>query len=138
MTERDCPFCDILEGKIHSSVITSTENATALIALEGHPIVIPNTHINNENIQMNIEIMTECYYLAYLLIPYIKLVYETDSVNILQNIGKDAGQEIDHYHIHLFPRLPNDKVVRVHRGYIVPQNERDNRARLIKSQIDNS
>ena len=30
--------------------------------------------------------------------------------NILNNCGKEAGQTIDHFHIHIIPRLPNDSI----------------------------
>lgn len=40
----------------------------------------------------------------------VKAVTGAPGVNIVQNNGKAAGQEVFHYHIHVIPRHPDDGV----------------------------
>lgn len=41
-------------------------------------------------------------------LDYIKEIHKPDGINIGMNIGKSAGQTIDHLHIHIIPRYTGD------------------------------
>lgn len=117
-TEREgyCVFCGIIEGKLPKNLIAESEKSIAIVSLEGTPLVLPKKHVDIGNIYESIEDMIDVYRLANKLEPFVKTAYGVGSVNLLENRGKDAGQEISHYHMHIVPRVQGDKLLRVRRG----------------------
>jgi len=104
----DCPFCD-REGRL--KIITSNHVAFAIFdnypVSNGHVLVIPRRHCSNY-----FELTMEEQQASWTLIAKIqgKLTdkYKPDGYNIGVNIGKAAGQTIEHVHLHLIPRYNGD------------------------------
>ena len=109
----ECIFCEIINLADKSIIVTQTKEATALISLEGHALVIPNMHISSANVENCVNDMVGTFKLAYSLMSVVKEAYGVDSVSLIQNIGKSAGQEVDHLHLHLIPRSQGDKLVAI-------------------------
>jgi len=109
--ERKCIFCSIIEGGKPRNFITETDKSIAIVSLEGTPLVLPKRHVNELNISECIEDMIDVYRLANRLVPVVKELYQVTSVNLLENRGADAGQEIDHFHMHILPRRKKDKLM---------------------------
>ncbi len=109
----ECIFCEIINHADKNVIVTQTPLATALISLEGHTLVIPNMHISSANVENCVNNMIGTFKLAYSLIPVVKEAYGVDSISLIQNIGKSAGQDIDHLHLHLIPRSKGDKLVAI-------------------------
>lgn len=112
MNEENCIFCKIIKKEIPSKIIFENENNLVFLDIfpinEGHTIVIPKNHYSNiEDLPINE------------LSIVFKVVKETATLlhdklgiggyNILQNNFKPAGQEIDHFHVHIIPRNDDDK-----------------------------
>jgi len=74
---------------------------------QGHTIVIPKKHFANlETIPVN-----ELYDVMKTVKISSNLIYKNldiDGYNILQNNFKAAGQEVNHFHIHIIPRSGAD------------------------------
>lgn len=109
---KECVFCSIRRGEVKSFKIAESDDALAFMSLEGHPLVAPKAHVN-ENLEENIEGVTAAFKLASELVPFVKKAYLATGVNIVANIGLSAGQEVAHFHVHIVPRRDGDKGLRL-------------------------
>ncbi len=104
----DCIFCKIISGESKSEIITESENFLVIKNIypnvEGHSLVIPKKHYSN---------FTELPQRLYEeLLATTKIATEkiTDgNFNLIINNGHIAGQIIEHLHLHILPRKPDDE-----------------------------
>lgn len=108
-----CIFCKIAEGEVKSWTVYEDELVKAFFdinpASEGHTLIIPKKHYDNiyeipENVLERIIIVVKKLAIVY------KKALDVKAVNILHASGKDAQQDVFHFHIHLVPRYENDKL----------------------------
>ena len=109
----DCLFCKIIAGEIPSYRVYEDENFIAI--LDRFPAVAGTILILTKRHAADIFALNETE--AAGILPLAKRVAEKirselspDGVNILQNNGAAAGQEIFHYHMHVIPRHAGDAV----------------------------
>ncbi|MHA1507725.1 MAG: HIT family protein [Promethearchaeota archaeon] len=111
MSNDDCIFCKIIAKEIPSKILYENNNTIAFLDIfpisQGHTIVIPKKHFANlETIPVN-----ELYDVMKTVKISSNLIYKNldiDGYNILQNNFKAAGQEVNHFHIHIIPRSGAD------------------------------
>ncbi|MHA1341238.1 MAG: HIT family protein [Promethearchaeota archaeon] len=111
MLQDDCIFCNIIKGKIPCSKIFEDENVLAFLDInplaKGHTLVVPKYHFQTlidfpeEKIEIFFKNLKK-------IATKISEKLEADGFNIIQNNFKAAGQEIDHFHVHIIPRWKND------------------------------
>lgn len=108
-----CIFCKIAEGEAESWTVYEDELVKAFFdinpASEGHTLIIPKKHYENiyeipENVLERIIIVTKKLAIIY------KKALGVKAVNILHASGKEAQQDVFHFHVHLVPRYENDKL----------------------------
>ncbi|MFQ6127206.1 MAG: HIT domain-containing protein [Candidatus Heimdallarchaeota archaeon] len=108
-----CIFCKIAEGEVKSWTVYEDEVVKAFFdinpASEGHTLIIPKKHYENiyeipENVLERIIIIAKKLAIIY------KKALDVKAVNILHASGKEAQQDVFHFHIHLVPRYENDKL----------------------------
>ncbi len=97
-----CIFCQIIENNLESKKLYEDENVLVILdaysKVKGHSLIIPKIH--NENlIQENFDLL---FYIKK-TISILKEEYEVEDFKVLSNIGKKAGQEIFHTHVHIVP-----------------------------------
>ncbi len=107
----DCVFCKIIDGKLPCHRVYEDENILAFLDNEpvskGHTLVIPKKHVEN------IFEAEEMSYLWKVLVNVsnsVKDTFEAEGVNITQNNGSIAGQEVFHLHFHVTPRYTGEEV----------------------------
>jgi histidine triad (HIT) family protein len=114
--DKDCIFCQIVEKKIPSKIVFEEERCLAFLDIfpisNGHTIVIPKEHYQNLEDIPNQELL-ETYKFVKKVAVLIHNKLKIDGYNILQNNFKSAGQEINHFHIHIIPRRKNDQLFRL-------------------------
>jgi histidine triad (HIT) family protein len=76
-------------------------------ATKGHALILPKQHYANM-FEMDDELLGKAAKLAKKVITHEKNVLGCDGYNILQNNGKEAGQTVFHFHIHLIPRYSGE------------------------------
>ncbi len=130
-----CVFCEIIGGTRSGLVIAKTDRSIAFMSLEGHPLVTPLHHVDDSNIDTCLFDMIDAYALANRLIPAVRKIYGVSAVNLLENRGRDAGQEISHFHIHIIPRRKADKALSL-KVNIKKEDERIKIADLLKSELE--
>lgn len=108
-----CVFCEIVKGNIPCYKIYENKSCIAFLDLaqvtDGHTIVIPKQHYENifdlEVVNYQ-DFLDACVSTAKILKSKLKV----EAVNILNNSGSLAGQEVMHLHFHIIPRYLNDKI----------------------------
>lgn len=110
----DCIFCKILNGDIPSRKVFENKRFIAILdafpANEGHTLVIPKKHFENI-FEIDEETISEAYRIAKNIAEKIKINMGIENINILQNNGVIAGQSVNHFHIHIIPRIEKDTVI---------------------------
>jgi histidine triad (HIT) family protein len=115
----ECPFCALLKGEDRlskqSDVLYQDEDITAFISSHwwpnnpGHVLIIPNKH--HENIyDLPDDLSDMIYRMAKRIALAMKEVYKSDGVSTRQHNEHDGGQDVWHYHLHVFPRYKNDEL----------------------------
>lgn len=132
---KPCVFCDIRDGQQEASVVAETEDAFAIMALEGHVLVLPRKHINTGSARDNIEEILSTYRLAYSLVSPVENGLNATGISVVTNIGKSAGQEVDHLHVHLINRNEGDRKVRYGHSPRLQRQELNELASRVKAQI---
>jgi diadenosine tetraphosphate (Ap4A) HIT family hydrolase len=108
--EKSCVFCNLSDKRDEVVLVSDyfvVKNDSFPI-VTGHLLIIPKRHIespidlsNSEWEDMRFVIEEAC------LISKSK-DNEITGFNIGINIGRDAGQTVDHMHVHIIPRRSND------------------------------
>ncbi|MCL1846246.1 MAG: HIT family protein [Defluviitaleaceae bacterium] len=107
----NCIFCKIIAGEIPCFKIYEDENLLAILdrfpSATGHTLIIPKRHAA-DIFELNDAEAAGILPLAKRIAEKIRTELTPDGVNIVQNNGRAAGQEIFHYHMHIVPRNKND------------------------------
>ncbi len=103
-----CPFCD---QQIKSSVFYRQGNTLAIYniapVLPGHSLIIPEKHITSL-LDLNQEEMLEFFSTARATLQILMKAFHTDAFDWSVQEKPEAGQTIEHLHLHIVPRLKND------------------------------
>lgn len=75
----------------------------------GHVLLIPRKHYENI-FDIPEELSAKIYPAAQKIAAALKKSINCDGVNLVQNNGEAAGQEVFHAHLHLIPRFKNDGI----------------------------
>ena len=109
----DCIFCKIVEGKIPAEKIYEDEYVISFLdimpANKGHCLIIPKKHSGNL-VEMDDKNLAATIIAAKRVAKAISLGLGNASLNMVMNNGKDAGQVVNHAHIHLIPRFQKDRL----------------------------
>jgi histidine triad (HIT) family protein len=108
----DCIFCKIIKGEESERTIIF-ENDT-VIAIKprdeinpGHTLVIPKQHYV-DIFDISTESLRELIDISQQLAKSLEEKHKSTGINILHASGKDAGQSVFHFHIHVVPRYADD------------------------------
>ena len=117
-----CPFCVLVAGgdnaapySVQSDVVLRTGKATAFISSTwwpnnpGHVLVVPDAHIENLY-DLTPEVGAEVLEAARRVALAFKAVYRCAGVSTRQHNEPAGGQEVWHYHVHVFPRYDADQL----------------------------
>jgi len=129
-----CVFCEIIAGKTQRSIVAETDTCVSFVSLEGHLLVVPEKHIEIPSTVEEFQILEKTASFAFRLIPVVQRVWKVPDVNILLNLGRNAGQEVMHAHFHVISRTPSDGKIKVVLERL-PDEELDTLAKLFKSEI---
>ncbi len=103
-----CPFC---KPKSSLTLITETVLSYAILdaypVSKGHALVIPKRHISNY-FELSFEEQKDCWQLSNFVQSVVNKAFSPDGFNVGINIGKSAGQKMNHVGIHIIPRYLND------------------------------
>ena len=111
MTDPNCIFCKIAAGDIPCTKVFESVDALAFMDIgplaEGHVLLIPKQHYATID-EMPAEGAALLMGHIPALVRAVQAVTGCEGVNVLQNNGKAAHQEVPHVHVHIIPRTPGD------------------------------
>ena len=111
MMKEDCIFCKIANGQIPSKTLYEDEDFRVILdlgpATEGHALILPKEHAANL-FELSEELASKVLVVAQKIAVRMKETLGCDGLNLVQNNGKEAGQTVNHFHMHLIPRYLND------------------------------
>ena len=106
----NCIFCKLANGQIPTNSIYEDDDFKVILdaapAAKGHAIILPKTHAANL-FELPEEYGEKIFAIAK---KCGKETYNYDGLNVLQNNGEAAGQTVFHLHVHLIPRMNDDKI----------------------------
>ena len=106
----DCIFCRIVAGEIPSKRVYEDDHAIAFLDLDpfktGHTLVVSRAPATDalEDAEVLASIAPAITAPGKLLVERLG----ASGLNVLSNVGEDAGQSVFHLHVHLVPRYADD------------------------------
>ena len=108
----DCIFCKIINGKIPAAKIYEDDQVTSFLdimpANKGHCLVVPKKH-SETLADISDDDLYAVMKAAKRVAKALSLSFGA-SFNIVMNNGKEAGQVVNHSHIHIIPRFHKDRL----------------------------
>lgn len=121
-------FTKIIQGEIPSYKIYEDENTFAFLDIapfeKGHTLVIPKKEYKTV-FDIPEDEFLELMKVVKKIATHYREVLGCD-VNIIQNNGPLAHQEIEHLHFHVIPRLENKRLYALENGTKYLENEAEN------------
>ena len=109
----DCIFCKIIDGKVPAAKVYEDSKVISFLdimpANKGHCLVVPKKHAKTL-MEMGEDDLTAVIKAAKKVAMALSLSFGNGSFNIVMNNGKEAGQVVNHAHIHLIPRFQKDRL----------------------------
>jgi histidine triad (HIT) family protein len=106
-----CLFCNIIEGEIPSHKVYEDENVMAFLdanpVSKGHTLVVPKKHVENIHGSEGMSYMWDA---IVNVSNAVKAAFNPGGINIDQNNGAVADQEIFHLHFHVIPRYDGSEI----------------------------
>ena len=109
----DCIFCKIVDGKIPAAKIYEDSKVIGFLdimpANKGHCLVVPKNHAQTLA-EMNDDDLCATVKAAKKVARALSLSFGNGSFNMVMNNGREAGQVVNHAHIHVIPRFQKDRL----------------------------
>jgi histidine triad (HIT) family protein len=111
-----CPFCRLARQSESDDVACTVYHNDAVTAFipthkwpnnPGHVIIIPNEHYENIY-DLPLHLATKIHGCARAVAVAMKAAYSCDGISTRQHNEPDGGQDVWHYHLHVFPRYKGD------------------------------
>jgi diadenosine tetraphosphate (Ap4A) HIT family hydrolase len=107
-----CVFCDIIAGRVESSMVYGDDHVVAFMDIRpltrGHLLVVPRAHADGLDALAE-DLGGRIFAVAHQLGRALR---QSDlpcaGVNMFLADGVAAGQEVFHVHLHVIPRNPGD------------------------------
>lgn len=107
----NCLFCKIVNKEIPATILYEDEEVLVFMdigpIIKGHALIIPKKHYD-PIVETPDDILAKMHVIAKKIATAQMNAFGADGVNIMQNNGKAAGQEVEHIHVHVIPRFSDD------------------------------
>jgi histidine triad (HIT) family protein len=106
-----CTFCDIVHGAAEVSICYEDADALAFMDIQpvnsGHILVVPKQHFESL-VDIPARLAMHLFHVAMHLESVVRKVTKCEDANLVVNSGRNAGQDVFHYHVHVIPRRLGD------------------------------
>ena len=109
----DCILCAIInkDKRVDSLEILRSELFVVSLNLypynNGHLIIFPLRHISDIR-ELTEKENFDLFKISRVFLDVLDKLYQPSGYNIGYNLGKFAGRSIEHLHLHIIPRYPNE------------------------------
>lgn len=132
-----CLGCRLANQLVDTNVLFEDDFIVCILDInpinEGHTLILPKIHYKDleEIDELTMKSIMEA---SVKITKALKVIYNPDGITVLQNGG--IFNDLDHYHMHVFPRYKNDGF-----GWVEPSNISSNnlgevRARIIEELVN--
>lgn len=101
-SHHNCIFCKIISKSIPAKIVKETDDYIAFYDINPrakiHILIVPKAHKERPE-ELTQKQLYNIFQASYQVATLLKI--ENDGYKLLFNVGKNAGQEIDHVHLHL-------------------------------------
>ena len=109
----DCVFCKIVAGEVPSFKLFEDDATLAFMdinpANEGHALVIPKEH-SVDLYSISDEALIRTMTTAKKVAAALSRALNPDGLNLVQCNGPAAAQSVMHFHVHVLPRVKDDRL----------------------------
>jgi histidine triad (HIT) family protein len=109
-----CVFCEIVAGLHGREVVYADETVVAFLceppATSGHVLIVPRAH-RPDIWSIERAEATAAMAAAHRIAAAQRAELGAVGVNLRQNSGERAGQDVFHFHLHVVPRYEGDTVL---------------------------
>ena len=106
-----CIFCSIVAGEVPAHKLYEDEKTLAFLEINpsssGHAMVIPKKHVE-DFMDLDSELMTPVMEAVQKVAKMIEKALGADNFTIGVNSGNIVGRHVEHVHVHIIPRFPDD------------------------------
>lgn len=102
MRDPECIFCKIIAREVPAYIIDENDRVIVFLSLENHPLVVPKEHIP-DIYAMPADIGAAVMEEAARISKAMKQSLQCDGVYLTQANERSAGQDVFHYHMHVYP-----------------------------------
>jgi histidine triad (HIT) family protein len=107
-----CIFCGIIRGELPASIVYENKHVLAFLDIQpftpGHVLIIPKIHVSSF-VELPKEEAGHLIRAGQLIDQALReSSLRCEGVTIFLSDGKAANQEVDHVHLHVFPRFQGD------------------------------
>jgi histidine triad (HIT) family protein len=101
-----CVFCRIIAGEETVSIVHEDDRAVAFMDIQpasrGHVLVVSREH-HTDLFELPDDLAAHCLIMAKELAPGIRAATGAAAVNVFSPNGREGGQDVLHFHLHLIP-----------------------------------
>jgi histidine triad (HIT) family protein len=135
-----CVFCEIVRGVEPSSLVWQDDLTMAFMDHRqfhpGHTLVIPRRHLADVR-ELDDTLGAALMASVARVTRAVSAAFPNQGLSLWHSIGEAADQEVPHLHIHVHPRLLDDRLLRIYPSAVaVPDKSvRDKYAATLRSYI---
>jgi histidine triad (HIT) family protein len=104
----DCIFCRIVARQAPAHVVDENDAVIVFLSLENHPLVVPKRHLP-DIFSLDDATAAAVMQEAVTIAKAVRLGLRCDGVYLTQANGAAAGQDVFHFHLHVYPRWHGDR-----------------------------
>jgi len=112
----DCIFCKIINKELPSEIVYENDKIIVFKDVnpkaEIHLLIVPKKHIENINVITDEDkgLLSEMLIVAKKIAIDLKINLDTQGYKLIFNVGRGAGQTINHIHLHLLSGFSNQSL----------------------------
>jgi histidine triad (HIT) family protein len=98
----ECTFCQIVERQIPAFIIDEDDAVIVFLSLGNHPLVVTKQHVPDiyaMDEKTGARVMAKTIEIA----KAVKRALRCDGIYLTQTNGHAAGQDVFHFHTHVYP-----------------------------------
>ncbi|WP_332084764.1 HIT family protein [Paenibacillus sp. GYB006] len=126
-----CLGCKLANNVMETNVVYEDDLITCILDIdplnEGHTLILPKRHYKDLE-EIDKATISSIMNAAVIMSKALKEIYQPDGISTIQNGGE--FNDLDHYHMHVFPRYTNDGF-----GWVEPINKSQTPLEQVKARI---
>jgi histidine triad (HIT) family protein len=104
----NCIFCKIIARKAPGFIVDEDDSIIVFMSLEHHPLIVPKKHLS-DLLELDNDTAALIMQKSIRIAKAMREALPCDGIYVNQTNGACAGQDVFHYHMHLYPKWNDGK-----------------------------